>query len=139
MNAIYAGIVESLAALRGGGATLFVATSKPRIYAERIVPHFELDAHFAAVHGCEPDGTREDKRDLLGHLLPHHGIAPANAIMIGDRGADMLAARHHGVAALGATRGYGSPAELEEAGAQRLCGHPSDLPAMIREMSPAPN
>jgi phosphoglycolate phosphatase len=137
-NAIYQGILESLAALRGGGSTLFVATSKPRIYAERIVRHFELAAHFAAVHGCELDGTREDKRDLLAHLLPHHGIAPANAIMIGDRGVDMLAARHHGVAALGAMWGYGSRAELEEAGAQRLCARPSDLPAMIREMLPAP-
>jgi phosphoglycolate phosphatase len=100
-NAPYEGIVEALQAVAAGGATLYVATSKPRIYAERIVRHFSLDAHFAAIHGCELDGTREDKRDLLAHLLPHHGVAPGDAAMIGDRGADMIAARHHGVRAVG--------------------------------------
>ena len=101
-NAPYDGIAETLAELSRRGATLFVATSKPRVYAERIVRHFGLDAHFVAVHGCELDGTREDKRDLLADLLPHHGIDAREAVMIGDRGVDMIAARHHGVQALGA-------------------------------------
>src|SRR5205085_646683 len=64
-NAPYEGIAEALAELSLRGATLYVATSKPRVYAERIVRHFALDAHFVAVHGCELDGTREDKHDLL--------------------------------------------------------------------------
>src|SRR5690349_13992733 len=81
-NAPYDGIDETLGALANTGATLFVATSKPRVYAERIVHHFALDRHFAAVHGCELDGTREDKRDLLAHLLPRHGIPAAHAAMI---------------------------------------------------------
>ena len=75
-NTPYDGIAESLAELRAAGAKLFVATSKPVVYAVRIVRHFGLEAHFDAVHGCELDGTREDKRDLLAHLLPHHGLAP---------------------------------------------------------------
>jgi phosphoglycolate phosphatase len=131
-NAPYDGIAETLAALGESGATLYVATSKPRVYAERIVRHFAIDRHFAAVHGCELDGTREDKRDLLAHLLPHHGIAAGGAVMIGDRGADMAAARHHGVRALGVLWGYGSREELEAAGAQALCASPRDLPASLR-------
>jgi phosphoglycolate phosphatase len=130
-NAVYDGIDETLAALGKSGAKLFVATSKPLVYAERIVRHFGLDMHFVAVHGCELDGTREDKRDLLAHLLPHHGLAAAAAVMIGDRGADMSAARHHGVRALGALWGYGSREELEGAGAQVLCASPRDLPAFL--------
>ena len=130
-NAVYDGIAETLAALGESGATLFVATSKPRVYAERIVRHFSLDAHFAAVHGCELDGTREDKRDLLAHLLPHHGLEASGAVMIGDRGADMAAARHHGVRALGVLWGYGSREELEAAGAQSLCASPRELPAVL--------
>ncbi len=73
-NRPYAGIAEALAALRDSGARLFVATSKPQVYARRIVEHFGLHAHFLDVHGCELDGTREDKRDLLAHLLPHHEV-----------------------------------------------------------------
>jgi phosphoglycolate phosphatase len=137
-NAVYEGMRETLTALQASGATLFVATSKPHVYAERILRHFDLDAHFVAVHGSELDGTRDDKRELLAHLLAHHGIAAANAVMIGDRGVDMVAARHHGVAALGALWGYGNRGELEAAGAQRLCDRPVDLPAAIRELVSAP-
>ena len=130
-NAVYDGIAEALGTLGGRGATLYVATSKPRVYAERIVRHFGLDTHFAAIHGCELDGTREDKRDLLAHLLPHHGLSAGGAAMIGDRGADMVAARHHGVRAIGALWGYGTRDELEGAGAQSLCSRPAELAALL--------
>lgn len=130
-NAVYDGIAETLAALGETGATLFVATSKPQVYAERIVRHFGLDRHFAAIHGCELDGTREDKRDLLAHLLPHHGVQPAGAVMIGDRSNDMVAARHHGVRAVGVLWGFGSREELEAAGADALCDSPRGLLASL--------
>ena len=134
-NAPYAGIEDALDRLAGSGATLLVATSKPRVYAERILRHFGLERHFAAVHGCELDGTREDKRDLLAHLMPHHGIAPGSCVMVGDRGADMRAALHHGTAALGVLWGYGSREELEAAGAQALCSTPGELPAALARLA----
>jgi len=130
-NALYEGIAETLGELAAGGASLYVATSKPRVYAERIVRHFGLDAHFIAVHGCELDGTREDKRDLLAHLLPHHGIDPRDAAMIGDRGVDMVAARHHGLRGVGALWGYGSREELEAAGAHVVCTLPREIPSNL--------
>jgi phosphoglycolate phosphatase len=130
-NAPYEGIHDALAAIRATGASLFVATSKPLVFAERIVRHFGLDAHFVEIHGCELDGTREDKRDLLAHLLPRHGIAPERAVMIGDRGVDMRAARHHGIRAVGALWGYGSAGELESAGAHALCESPAHLPRAL--------
>lgn len=130
-NAPYDGIAETLARLRAAGLPLFVATSKPRVYAERIVRHFSLDAHFEAVHGCELDGTREDKRDLLAHLLPHHGLDPGATAMIGDRGADMVAARHHGTRAVGVLWGYGSRDELQAAGATHFAATPGDLAPIL--------
>lgn len=130
-NAVYDGIAEVLRTLTGRGTALYVATSKPRVYAERIVRHFALDTHFEAIHGCELDGTREDKRELLAHLLPHHGLKAADCAMIGDRGADMAAARHHGVRAIGVLWGYGSREELEGAGAHSLCERPGELAALL--------
>lgn len=132
------GIAQSLARLREAGHRLLVATSKPRVYAERIIRHFALDAHFEAVHGFELDSTREDKRDLLAHLFAHHGIDPARAAMAGDRGVDMIAARHHGARALGALWGYGTRGELAGAGAHDFCNLPSDLPARLRALLLAP-
>ncbi len=133
-NRPYDGIEAALGALRASGAALFVATSKPAVYARRIVEHFGLHEHFGEVHGCELDGTREDKRELLAHLLPHHGLDAARTVMIGDRGADMRAARHHGVAALGALWGYGSEAELREHGAHALCVSPAAIESAIAQL-----
>ena len=132
-NAPYEGIAEALQAL-GRDARLFVATSKPQVYAERIVRHFGLHAHFVAVHGCELDGTREDKRDLLAHLLQVHGLSPRDTAMIGDRGADMRAGRHHGLHALGVRWGYGSDEELREAGAHALCDSPAQLASVLHAL-----
>ena len=132
-NAPYPGIAESLQAL-GREARLFVATSKPQVYAERIVRHFGLHVHFVAVHGCELDGTREDKRDLLEHLMAVHGVSPGDAVMIGDRGADMRAGRHHGMRTLGVRWGYGSDEELREAGAHALCDSPLGLASALRSL-----
>jgi phosphoglycolate phosphatase len=137
-NRLYDGIAEALEALRASGATLVVATSKPAVYARRIVEHFGLGRHFADVHGCELDGTREDKRDLIAHILPHHGFAAARAVMIGDRGADMRAARHHGLGALGALWGFGTRDELADHGAHALCESPRELSGALANIPRAP-
>ena len=130
-NAPYAGIAETLAGLAQRGAPLFVATSKPLVYARRIVAHFGLEAHFVAVHGCELDGTREDKRDLLEHLLRTHALDPSGATRVGDRGVDMRAARHQGLHGIGALWGYGTAQELTEAGADVLCEVPQRLTQIL--------
>jgi phosphoglycolate phosphatase len=92
---------------------------------------FGLASHFVAVHGCELDGTREDKRDLIAHLMPSHGIDAGRATMVGDRGVDMIAARHHGLRAVGALWGYGTREELLGGGAQALCAGPGALVALL--------
>ena len=63
-NAVYDGISEVLTTLSQSGQRLFVATSKPHVFATRIVEHFGLRHHFEHVFGSELDGTRVDKSDL---------------------------------------------------------------------------
>jgi phosphoglycolate phosphatase len=126
-NAVYHGVPEMLEAVRGHASPLFVATAKPREYAERIVKHFGLDRHFARIYGADLGGRFDDKADLLAHLLAEEGVRPDGAVMVGDRGSDMIAARANGVRAIGILWGYGSEAELVEAGAARLCSTPAQL------------
>jgi phosphoglycolate phosphatase len=130
-NRPYDGIAAMLETLSASGVRLIVATSKPTVYARRIVERFALAPHFEEIHGCELDGTREDKRDLLAHVLSHHGIEPWECAMIGDRGADMRAARHHGVAGLGALWGYGTREELHAEGARDFCRAPGEIPGSL--------
>ena len=126
-NAVYPGIKEALRALHSRGMRLYVATSKPTVYAERIVAHFGLDRLFRGVYGSELDGRRSDKGSLLSHLLARESLPAASTFMVGDRAQDMLAAVANGVHPVGALWGYGSREELAGAGAALLCERPPDL------------
>lgn len=127
-NAVYPGIAAMLSALRAVPLRLFVATSKPVVFAERIIDHFGLRTYFERVFGSELDGTRADKGELLGFALAETGVDPARAVMIGDRKHDVIGARRREMnRSIGVIYGYGSRAELLEAGADHLCATPQEI------------
>jgi phosphoglycolate phosphatase len=126
-NAVYDDIPGALDALRDGGARLYVATSKPTIYARRITTHFGLDERLDDVFGSELDGKRSDKRDLLSHIVRSLSLDPTETVMVGDRRHDMLGAHRNRIRGIGVTWGYGARAELLEAGASGLLERPGQL------------
>jgi phosphoglycolate phosphatase len=126
-NRIYPGTIEMLADLNTAGCRLFVATSKPAVFARQIVEHFGLSPYFVRVYGSELDGQRDNKVDLLRFLLDSEHLDEAHTAMVGDRSHDMIAAKAYGLYAIGVTWGYGPPAELQQAGADVLCDAPADV------------
>jgi phosphoglycolate phosphatase len=128
-NRVYDGVPEMLEQVSSTAAAAYVATSKPALYAERIVEHFGLGRHFRKVYGAEFDGRREDKAELLAWLLARESVSARVAVMIGDREADVRAAKANGVRSVGVLWGYGSEQELVNAGADVVCQTPADLAA----------
>lgn len=126
-NQVYPGIPQVLDTLCQHGVRLHIASSKPRVYVERILSHFELRAFFATVFGAELDGTRSDKSELLNHALGQVGLRPEQAVMVGDRAHDAIGARNNNMDFIGVLYGYGSAAELRGAGTQRLVDSPQSL------------
>lgn len=120
-NAVYPGVKEMLETLNAAGKRLYVATSKPTVYAVRILQHFDLNNQFVGIYGSELDGTRTNKADLLAYLLEVEHLLPSTVAMVGDRKHDVLGARRNGFLAVGVTYGYGSETEIREAGADALC------------------
>jgi phosphoglycolate phosphatase len=118
---VYPAIPQLLADLNAAGRRLFIATSKPTVYALPILKHFGLDGQFAAIYGSELDGRRADKRALLAHILEIERLQASEIVMVGDRKHDIIGARANGIRSIGVTYGYGSEAELKEAGADLLC------------------
>jgi len=116
-NALYAGVAETLATLKAGGETLYLCTSKPRLYAERIVDHFGVRHFLDEVYGTDLTGTLDDKATLLAHLVLREGLDPRACVMIGDRVHDVRAAHANGARALGVLWGYGDRDELADADA----------------------
>jgi phosphoglycolate phosphatase len=126
-NGVYDGIGEVLTSLCASGHRLFVATSKPHVFAERIIDHFGLRDHFERVFGSELDGTRVDKSHLLEYALKQASVDPAKTLMIGDRSHDMVGANNNGMKGIGVLYGYGSRDELLEAGAHHVCATPGAI------------
>ncbi len=120
-NRVYEGMDELLRKLRTAGKKLITATSKPEVFAKRILEHFELDHYFDDICGASMDNSRIDKEDVIRYALEKNGIKDlSEVIMVGDREHDVIGAHKVGIASLGVLFGYGSRQELEEAGADRL-------------------
>ncbi len=129
-NEPYDGIHDALAAVANSGCILFVATSKPRIAATRIVEHFEMGHFFKKVYGCELDGTRSNKSDLLKYAISENPQASSRT-MIGDRKHDLIGAIANGIRPVGVSYGYGSFEELDSAGATAIASSPAEIPGII--------
>lgn len=130
-NSLYQGVPEMLERLRGSGFRLMLATSKPHVYASRIVGHFGLDRWVGRVFGAELDGTHGDKPSLLAHALASSGASPGRAVMLGDREHDVIGARANGLPCIGAAWGYGGAGELARAGAAALAATPAEAAPLI--------
>ena len=131
-NIVYDGIEDALAALAQAPARLFLCTSKPEVFARRIVTLFGLSTHFRGVYGADLAGTFDDKVKLLRHLADTERIDTSRAVMIGDRAHDIRAARMNGARVVGVAWGYGTPEEL--AAADAVAATPADLPRVLREL-----
>lgn len=111
-NRPFDGIHALLEQLRRQGRRLFIATSKPTVFAVEIARHFEFNQHFERIYGSELDGTRTDKRELIAYLMESEALDPSRTLMIGDRKHDLIGARHNGVACAAVGYGFGSREEL---------------------------
>jgi phosphoglycolate phosphatase len=117
--------------LRSKAYQLFVATSKPQVFAEKILRHFSLADHFIEIHGNDLEGRLDDKAELLRELLERRELRAEETIMVGDRKHDVIAAKRNGVMSLGVTYGYGTKDELVEAGVDYLCHSPLEVVSQI--------
>ena len=130
-NDPYPKIGDALGALAERDLRLFVCTSKPQRFADRIIDHFGLRRFFSAVYGPDLGGKLDDKRDLLRFAVGEQRVSAARALMIGDRAQDMRAARSNQMRALGVLYGYGTSKELIDAGAHSLCAEVAALPDAV--------
>jgi len=131
---VYDGIGEMLLDLQETGLPLYIATSKPRVYAQTIIQHFGISHYVDGLFGAELDGTNADKTDLLAHALAETGADPFSSVMIGDRRHDVEGAQNNDIATLGALWGYAEANELHMAEADALAGAPADVAEIVIDL-----
>ena len=131
-NVVYEGIADAMTLLAAESTPMYLCTSKPEIFARRIVTLFGFADQLTGIYGADLAGRFDDKVKLLAHLVATENIDPERAIMIGDRSHDVRAARMNGARAVGVLWGYGSKEELATANA--LVHRPQDLPRVLLDL-----
>ena len=120
-NHVYEHIPSVLQDLKDTGKRLFVATSKPTVFAKQILEHFQMAHYFEEIVGSNLDGTRIAKAEIIQHILhTYDGLEKEDVVMVGDREHDIIGARQVGIDSIGVLYGYGSNEELVAAGATHI-------------------
>ncbi|MBP5151541.1 MAG: HAD family hydrolase [Lachnospiraceae bacterium] len=130
-NELYPGMEEMLKSLKTAGKHLALASSKPRVFVEKILDYFHISDYFDVIMGSELDGTRENKIEIIEEclrlLFKGETVEKERCVMVGDRKFDVEAARKVGLKSIGVTYGYGSYEELTAAGADTICDTVEEL------------
>ena len=137
-NEIYPGIPQMLADLKAKGKKLAIASSKPTLFVEQILEHFEIEKYFDHVVGSNMDGTRGTKEEVVEETLRQMltvemtpGQKRDAVAMVGDRKFDIEGARAHGITSVGVLFGYAPEGELEEAGAYYIVNSVRSLQVLL--------
>lgn len=130
-NIIYPQVPQGLEDIRAAGFRVFLATSKPRIFAEKILDHFRISQFFHTIYGAELDGSLMDKGELIAHIIKTEALDPKRSLMVGDRIYDIEGGQQNGVVTAAVTYGYGSPGEIKSATPDLVFNRFTDLPAFL--------
>lgn len=117
-NEVMPGMRTALIRLEQAGCKLYVATSKPQLFARQILEYLDLSSYFQVIAGSSMDGSRDNKVAVLQYLLEQIGVerdsdAIRDIVMVGDRKFDVLGAQEFGIDQIGVLFGYGSREEFE--------------------------
>ncbi len=134
-NELIQGMDDLLCHLTDAGRRLIVATSKPKVFADQILEHFNLIQYFDLVCGSELDGTRVNKGEVIRYALDNAEIIDlSKAVMVGDRKHDIIGAKESGIDSIGVLFGYGSDKELRTAGATLIVETVAELENALLEV-----
>jgi phosphoglycolate phosphatase len=123
---LFEGIAETIAALRGAGWQLGVATGKSDQGLSHCLAMHGLGQHFVTLQTADRHPSKPNPA-MLEAALAEAMAEPTDCVMIGDTSYDMAMAATAGVRAIGVAWGYHDPADLRAAGAEFVAETPAEL------------
>ena len=127
-NALYPNVATLLRTLKEYGCELWLATSKPTVFAKQILEHTGISDLFSQVYGAELDGSRDSKESVIGYALQSQNISDTKQfLMVGDRFHDIVGAHAHHIDTAAVLYGFGSLEEFQKYHAEYIIDSPLDL------------
>jgi len=137
-NKVYDGVPKLLETLFENGVKIAIASSKPTVFVNQILEHFEIKQYFTVIVGSELDGRRDTKEEVVEEALRQLGILEMSesekkscCAMIGDRKFDIQGAKAHGLTGVGVEFGFAKEGELEEEGADYIVETVAELEELL--------
>ncbi|MDH6365680.1 phosphoglycolate phosphatase [Enterococcus sp. PF1-24] len=132
---IYSGMAEILAQL-SATYEIYVATSKPELFAKKMLQNANLADYFKGIYGADLAGERIKKADVIKYGLDQLPIMNSSEmIMVGDRSHDIIGAKANHLRSVGVLFGFGSQEEFIEAGADWIIEKPQELLEIVKKES----
>ncbi|MCC4264740.1 HAD-IA family hydrolase [Oceanimonas baumannii] len=101
---LFTGAADTLSGLHGTGYRLAVATGKAREGLDRVLEETSLGHFFHALRGADQARSKPDPL-MLVQILDELGLAPEQAVMVGDSSYDLAMAEAIGMDRIGVTYG----------------------------------
>jgi phosphoglycolate phosphatase len=133
-SAVHAAVAPVLERLQAQGLRLGVCTNKPQAPTARLLGALGLDRFFETILGGDAVPAKKPDAGHLAAVLERLGTAPARAVMVGDSGNDLLAARALGLPCILVSFGY-TPVPARALGADRVIDRFADLPAALASLA----
>lgn len=132
----YDGIEKMLKTLKDSGKRLGVATSKPEVFAVRIMEKFGIADYFEHITGSLLDNSRSSKTEVILEALRRFNAESEtqNVVMIGDREHDILGAKETNMQSVGVEYGFAKTNELKEAGADYIVNNVDELTKLLSSL-----
>ncbi len=112
---LYPGVREGLDFLRGAGYPLGCVTNKAAQFTRPLLRDMGLLDSFGIVVSGDTLPEKKPHPAPLLHAAAHFGVAPAEALMIGDSVSDVKAARAAGFRIICTSYGYNHGQDIREA------------------------
>ncbi|MDR0338134.1 MAG: HAD family hydrolase [Planctomycetaceae bacterium] len=126
-NLLYEGIENVLEKLNVQKKNCFIATSKPKIFASKIVQYLQIEKYFNYIAGSNLNGTFIEKEDIIKSVLEKYKLKNDTTIMVGDRKFDIIGANKNKINSIGVLYGYGTKEELATEKPTYFCNHVNEL------------
>jgi phosphoglycolate phosphatase len=130
---LYPGIREGLAWLHGAGYPLGCVTNKAAQFTEPLLQDLGIRDYFRlVVSGDSLPRKKPDPMPLL-HAAEHFGVAPAQALMVGDSVSDVKAARAAGFRIVCMSYGYNHGQDIRTAEPDAVIDSLVELEGLLAE------
>lgn len=134
LTVLYDGAAEMLAGLRDSGVKIGLCTNKLQDITDIILRDLDVAQYFGSVVGAAAGRPRKPDAAALEMVLNELDATAANAVMVGDSGADAGAAKNAGTALILADYGY-CRTPLETFGPDATISGLRELPSALSRLA----